>query len=257
MRRLWLAALAVLTLTWPAAGFAQPAPGLVVYAAASLKNALDEVDAAYAKGGAAPVTASFAASSTLAKQIEQGAAADVFVSADTDWMDYVAAKGLVRPGTRIDLLTNRLALIAPKDSKVKLTPALGFPIAAALGDGKLAMAGPDVPAGRYGKAALTKLGVWSQVEAKAAYGENVRAALTFVARGEAPLGIVYDTDAMVEPAVRIVALFPQSSHPTIVYPAAVMAGSKDPTAGAYVAWLHGREASAIFAKYGFKLLPKP
>ena len=256
MRKSWLSVLATLIMASPTASYAQPAKGPTVYAAASLKNALDAVDAAYARTGAAPVTASFAASSTLARQIEQGAAADVFVSADTDWMDYVAAKGLTRPRTRVDLLTNRLALVAPKDSKLRLAPAPGFPIAAALGSGRLAMAGPDVPAGRYGKAALTALGVWSQVESKAAYGENVRAALTFVARGEAPLGIVYDTDAMVEPAVRIVALFPQTSHPRIVYPAAVMAGSKNPSAAAYMAWLQGSEARAIFGKFGFKLLAK-
>lgn len=233
---------------------AQTPQRLTVFAAASLKNALDEANAAFTKKGGAPVVASYAASSALARQIEQGADADVYVSADVDWMDYVATKGLIQPRSRVSLLTNRLALIAPADSAVKLTPARGFPIVQALGSGRLAMAGLDVPAGRYGKAALTSLGVWSGVESKAAFAENVRAAMTFVARGEAPLGIVYDTDAMVEPRVRIVALFPQASHPRIVYPAAVVARSRNPAATAYLNFLKGPEARAIFRRYGFTRL---
>lgn len=247
-----LAILGALFLLTPAA--VAQTPPLTVFAAASLRNALEEVDAAYARSGAPAPTVSYAASSTLARQIEQGASADVFLSADNDWMTYVAERRLIRADTRRDLLTNRLALIAPKGSTARLTPKRGFPLAAALGPGRLAMAAPDVPAGRYGKAALTSLGVWDSVASKAAYGENVRAALTFVARGEAPLGVVYDTDAMVEPNVRIVALFPESSHPRIVYPAAVTAGSKNPSAAAYVRFLAGPAASAIFRKYGFKTL---
>ena len=242
---------AALALAWAGVAMART-PGLTVFAAASLKNALDEADAAYARSpGGAPVTASYAASSTLARQIEQGAPADVFVSADVDWMDYVAQRGLVRAGTRANLLTNNLALIAAKASPVKLTMGRGMPLAAALGPGRLAMAGPDVPAGRYGQAALTSLGVWDQVKGRTALGENVRAALQFVARGEAPLGIVYDTDAKAEPAVRIVALFPAASHPKILYPAAVTAASKNPAAAAYVRFLAGPQATAIFRKYGF------
>jgi molybdate transport system substrate-binding protein len=230
--------------------------GLTVFAAASLKNALDDVDGAFTKKTGVSVSASYAGSSTLARQIEQGAQADVFVSADVDWMDYVAKKNLVQTGTRRDLLTNRLALVAPKDSTVKLTIGRDMPLAQTLGSSKLVMANLDVPAGRYGKAALTFLGVWPSVQDKVAFGENVRAALQFVSRGEAALGIVYDTDAMVDPNVRIVDLFPEDSHPKIVYPAAVIAGSKSPSAGPYVTFLSSAEAGAIFRKYGFKLLSR-
>jgi molybdate transport system substrate-binding protein len=247
-----LAAFALLLCMTPVAAAAQAPAPLRVFAAASLKNALDEVNAAYVRTGAAAPTVSYAASSTLARQIEQGAQADLYLSADSDWMNYVAERRLIRPGTRRDLLTNRLALIAPRASTARLTVRRGFPLAAALGRGRLAMAGLDVPAGRYGKAALTSLGVWDSVAAKTAYGENVRAALAFVARGEAPFGIVYDTDAMVEPGVRIVALFPEGSHPKIVYPAAVTAASRNPTAAGYARFLAGPRASAVFRKYGFK-----
>jgi molybdate transport system substrate-binding protein len=252
--RTWLLALAVAIGAARAPASASAPRPLTVFAAASLKNALDAVDAAYAKAGGGPVSASYAASSTLARQIDQGAPADVFVSADSGWMDYVDKKGLLRRGSRHDLLTNHLALIAPKSSTVKLTPAKGFPLAAALRGGRLAMAGLDVPAGRYGQAALASLGVWDQVKGHVAFGENVRAALIFVARGEAPLGIVYDTDAVIDPNVRIVGLFPDASHPRIVYPVAVVAASKNPAAERYLAFLQGGEARAIFAKYGFRRL---
>jgi molybdate transport system substrate-binding protein len=250
-RRLY--ALLSLTLVLSVAGpsLAQPAP-LTVFAAASLKNALDEASAVYAKDTATPqARISYAASSVLAKQIEQGAPADVFLSADADWMDDVAKKGLITPASRVDLFTNHLALVAPKDSTATLDIKPGFPLAAALGAGRLAMAGPDVPAGRYGQASLTTLGVWDQVKDRTARGENVRATLQFVARGEAPLGIVYDTDARSEPAVKIVALFPDSSHPRIVYPGAVVAISTNPAAAAFLAWLKTAKARAVFAKYGF------
>jgi molybdate transport system substrate-binding protein len=230
---------------------AQPAP-ITVFAAASLKNALDDASAAYAKASATPpARISYAASSVLAKQIEQGAPADVFISADTDWMDYLAAKGLIKAATRKDLLTNHLALVAPKDSAITLTIKPGFPLAAALGPGRLALAGPEVPAGRYGQQALTALGVWDSVKDKTARGDNVRATLQFVARGEAPLGVVYDTDALSEPAVRIVGLFPESSHPKIVYPAALVAASTAPGAAPFLAWLRSPKGEAIFKKYGF------
>lgn len=253
MPSMWLRLLAILSVLFaPLPAAAQPRP-LTVFAAASLKDALDAVHAAYARAGGPPVKASYAASSTLARQIEQGAPADVFVSADGDWMDYVAQRGLVRAGSRTDLLTNRLALIAPARSSTRLTIRRGFRLAEALGPGRLAMAGLDVPAGRYGKAALENLGVWGAVQAKAAYGENVRAALNFVARGEAPLGIVYDTDALVEPKVRIVGLFPANSHPPIVYPAAIVGRSGNPAAQRYLAFLKGPEAGAIFRRFGFGL----
>ncbi len=252
MRTLLRVLAAILALCWAGAAQARAPSGLTVFAAASLKNALDEVDAAYARApGGVPVTASYAASSTLARQIEQGAPADVFVSADGDWMDYVAERGLIRTGTRANLLTNTLALIAPRDSAVKLRMGRGVAIAAALGSGRLAMAGPDVPAGRYGRAALTSLGVWDSVKSRTALGENVRATLQFVARGEAPLGVVYDTDAMADPSVRIVALFPKASHPQILYPVAVVARSRNPAAAAYVRFLASPTAGAIFRKYGF------
>ena len=235
---------------WPAAAATAP---LTVYAAASLKGALDQVNAAFA---AAPrgsrVIVSYAASSTLARQIERGAPADVFVSADVAWMDYLQKRRLIRPETRRDLLTNRLALIAPAGSTTVLRLRPGMPLAAALKGGRLALAGPDVPAGRYARSALAALGAWDAVKDRTALGENVRATLQYVARGEAPLGVVYDTDAMAEPRVRIVGLFPQDSHPRIVYPAAALAASRTSSAAAaYLGFLAGPRAMAIFRRHGF------
>jgi molybdate transport system substrate-binding protein len=252
--RALLAGLAV-ALGLGAAAAAQAPAQLTVFAAASLKNSLDEVDAAYAKRTGAVVHASYAASSVLSRQIGQGAPADVFISADSDWMDALDKAGGLKPGSRRDLLTNHLALIAPAASTVALKVGPGMPLAKALGEGRLAMAGPDVPAGRYGKAALGALGVWPQVEAKVVYGESVRAALTFVDRGEAPLGVVYDTDAKIDPGVRIVGLFPETSHPPIRYPVA-LTKTAQPAAEAYVRFLEGPEAAAIFRKYGFASLAR-
>jgi molybdate transport system substrate-binding protein len=223
---------------------------ITIFAAASLRNALDQAAARYAKEtGTPPARISYAASSALARQIEQGAPADLFISADADWMDYLAKKALIQASTRVDLFTNRLALIAPKDSAVKLDIKRGFPIARALGEGRLAMAGPDVPAGKYGEASLTALGVWDQVKDHTARADNVRAALQFVVRGEAPLGIVYDTDAMTEPMVRIVGLFPDASHPKIVYPGAAITANAQ--ASAFLAWLRGPKGAAAFRPFGF------
>jgi molybdate transport system substrate-binding protein len=183
--------------------------GPVVFAAASLKDALDAADAGWTKDSGKQVVASYAASSALAKQIEQGAPADIFIPADEDWMNYLADKKLIKPDTRFDLLGNTLVLIAPKDSKIETKIAEGFPIASLLGDGHLAMANTDsVPAGKYGKAALTKLGVWDQVKDKIAQADNVRAALQLVSRGEAPLGIVYATDAKSDPNVKVIDILP-------------------------------------------------
>jgi molybdate transport system substrate-binding protein len=232
---------------------AQPQP-LTVFAAASLKNVLDEEGAAFTAAGGPSVRFSYGASSAMARQIEQGAPADLFLSADVDWMTYVADKGLIVPGSRKNLLTNHLALIAPANSTVKLTIAKGMPIGAALGDGRLAIAAPEVPAGKYGRAALSFLGVWPQVQDRLAPAENVRAALQFVARGEAPLGIVYDTDARVEPGVRIVGLFPENSHPKIIYPAAILKSSTNPAATKFLAFLQSPKGRAIFQKYGFTVL---
>nr|WP_243372030.1 molybdate ABC transporter substrate-binding protein [Microvirga solisilvae] len=229
---------------------------LLVFAAASLKNALDEAAAGYAResGRRAP-TISYAGSNALAKQIEAGAPADIFVSADLDWIDYLAQKNLIRPETRVNLLANRLVLIAAKDAAVTLAPIPGFDLAAALKGGKLAMANVDaVPAGKYGKMALEKLGVWDRVKGSVAQAENVRAALLLVSRGEAPLGIVYQTDAASDPGVRIVGTFPEDSHPPIIYPAALLKDADNPAASAFLSYLRSPAAKSIFEKQGFTVL---
>ena len=252
-RRSLLAAITVaLSVLLAAPAAAQEA--LTVFAAASLKNVMDEQGRAFQRAGGPPVRFSYAASSAIARQIGQGAPADIFISADSDWMTYVERRRLVRAGTRRDLLTNRLALIAPKGSRVRLTMGRDMPLAHALGPGRLAMAAPEAPAGKYGRAALSHLGVWKTVEGKVVSAENVRAALAYVSRGEAPLGIVYDTDAKADPGVRIVGLFPTASHPRIVYPAAVLAASKHPAAGRFMAYLATPGARAIFQKHGFTVL---
>ncbi len=202
------------------------------------------------------IAVSLAASPQLAKQIESGAPADIFISADLDWMDYLVKKNLIKADTRKNLLGNELVLIAPKDSAIQIAMAPGIDLAKALGGGKLAMADTNaVPAGKYGKAALEKLGVWDQVSGQIAQAENVRAALALVARVEAPLGIVYQTDAAVEPGVRIVATFPADTHPPIIYPIALLAGSKNPDAAAYLAYLEGTKARPLFERQGFTVLP--
>ncbi|MBI1403536.1 MAG: molybdate ABC transporter substrate-binding protein [Porphyrobacter sp.] len=226
--------------------------GPVVLAAASLQEAMsDAADAWAARGHPRPVI-SFAGSSALARQIEAGAPADLFLSADEEWMDHVAARGLLRKGTRSDLLTNRLVLIAPADSSLRLAIAPRFALARSLGTGRLAMADPDsVPAGKYGKAALRALRVWDSVADKLARAENVRAALALVERGAAPLGIVYATDARASRRVRVVDTFPQGSHPAITYPLAVLRRSTHPDAAAFRAFLLSRAGRAIFARHGF------
>ncbi|BAK67929.1 molybdate ABC transporter substrate binding protein precursor [Sphingobium sp. SYK-6] len=226
--------------------------GPLVLAAASLQEAMNDAARAWAaRRHAAPVL-SFAASPALARQIEAGAPADLFVSADEAWMDHVAGKGLLRPGSRADFLTNRLVLVAPARSAVALRIARGFPLARALGKGRLAMADPDaVPAGKYGKAALAALGVWRSVEARVARAENVRAALALVERGAAPLGVVYETDARASSGVRIVGVFPSGTHPPIVYPLAILRGSRHPEVEDFRRFLLSREGKAIFARRGF------
>lgn len=226
--------------------------GPVVLAAASLQESLTEAaDAWAAKGHAKPVL-SFAASSALARQIIAGAPADLFLSADEEWMDAVAKAGLLRTGTRKKLLGNRLVLIAPASSKLRLTPARGFPLAKALGSGRLALADPDaVPAGKYAKAALTYLGIWTSVAAKVAPAENVRAAMALVERGAAPLGIVYATDAKASRSVRVVGTFPASSHPPIRYPVAVLKAARHKDAAGFRAFLLSGQSRAIFARHGF------
>ena len=230
------------------------AADLLVFAAASLKEGLDAAGAQFQQTSGQRMVASYASSSVLAKQIENGAPADVFISADLDWMDYAEKRNLLNAGSRFNLLRNRLVLIAAADSKLQVRIEPGFALAKLLGDGRLAMADPDsVPAGKYGKAALEKLGVWASVESKIARGDNVRTALNFVARGEAPLGIVYQTDAYAEKKVRTVAQFPRETHPAIIYPVAVVASSKHPSVPAFVAFLKGSDARAIFEKYGFSM----
>ncbi len=227
---------------------------VLVFAAASLKTALDAIAAQWRAETGKRATISYAASSTLAKQIENGAPAELFISADRDWMDYLQKRKLIDPETRVDLLGNRLVLIAPADSAVRVTIAPGFPLARLLGDGHLAMADPRaVPAGIYAKAALMKLGAWPAIAFRIAAAENVRAALLLVARGEAPLGIVYQTDAAAEPAVRVVGIFPADSHPPIVYPMALtpVAG---PAAAAFASTLRGPAARKLFEAQGFTVL---
>jgi molybdate transport system substrate-binding protein len=232
--------------------------GPVVFAAASLKDALDEVAGAWEKESGVHAIISYAGSSVLAKQIEEAAPADLFISADLDWMDYLATRNLIKPETRFNLLGNQLVLIAPKDSTVATKIASSFPLAALLGDGRLAMANTDsVPAGKYGKAALTTLGVWDAVKDKIAQTENVRAALQLVSRDEAPLGIVYATDAKADPKVKVIDIFPADTHPPIIYPVAVLAGSQNPSAPALTRYLKSSAASSIFEAQGFKVLSSP
>jgi len=225
---------------------------VVVFAAASLTNALQDIGKAFETRGGANVKFSFGASSLLARQIEAGAEADLFFSADAEWMDYLKQRNLTQTASRRDLLSNRLALIAPTDSPVALKIAPGFALAKALGDSRLALADPDtVPAGKYAKAALTTLGVWDSVAGKLARAENVRAALAYVARGEAALGVVYTTDAKAEAKVKAIDVFPLESHPPIVYPVALTASSKSADARTFLDYLAGPNAKDVFVRHGF------
>ena len=231
---------------------AQPRGAVTVYAAASLKDALDAWLATRNGQRHAAVKAVYAASSTLARQIERGAPADVFISADTAWMDYLAQRKLIAAGSRVNLLSNRLVLIAPANSQQRLAIGPGFPLAAALGNERLAMADPhSVPAGKYGKAALMALGVWRDVSRKVASTDNVRAALMLVARSEAPFGIVYASDAMAEKRVRVAGEFPAHSHPAVVYPAAVVAASRNAGAKVLLDALQSDAARALWLAHGF------
>ena len=253
----WAAALLAIGLSLglgarPAAAQNKP---VLVFAAASLKNALDDVNAQWGRETGKHAAVSYAASSTLAKQIEAAAPADIFISADLDWMDYVAKRNLIKSATRKTLLGNRLVLVAPKSTAVPVDIKAGFPLAKLLNGGKLAMADTaSVPAGKYGKAALESLGAWSSVEHDIAQAENVRAALALVARSEAPYGIVYETDAASEPGVKVVGAFPESSHPPIVYPIALTANSSNPDAPAFLAYLESAKARPLFEKQGFTVL---
>ncbi|HKD46113.1 MAG TPA: molybdate ABC transporter substrate-binding protein [Rhizomicrobium sp.] len=232
------------------------AADIIVFGAASLSDALKEISADYRVQSGKTVAVSFAASSALARQIEASGGADIFISADLDWMDYLDKKGLIAPGSRENLLANRLVLIAPRDAATPIVIAPHFDLQAALKGGRLAIADPDtVPAGKYGRAALSALGVWSSVASQLANAEDVRVALAYVARGEAPLGIVYETDAKAEPNVKIVGVFPEDSHPPILYPAAMTKDAK-PDARAFLAYLSSPTARAVFEKDGFTVLGK-
>jgi molybdate transport system substrate-binding protein len=232
------------------------AAGLLVFAAASLKPALDRIVALPEAHAIADITVSYAASSQLARQIEHDAPAALFISADPAWMDYVEQRGKLVNGSRSDLLGNALVLIAPKDSSTRLTIAPGFDLAGALGgEGRLAIGEPNsVPAGKYAKAALSSLGVWASVESRLVPAVHVRAALSFVTRGETPLGIVYRSDAVSDEQVRVVDRFPLSTHPPIVYPVALLKSGDDEAGHRLLDLLHSPEAGAIFVRFGFDRL---
>jgi molybdate transport system substrate-binding protein len=252
-RRVFLASLLLLLGVARAADTEQPE--LLVFAGSSLTNVLEEIGTAYTRETGQAVKFSFGSSAILARQIEAGARADAFFSADVEWMDYLENRNLIDRKSRHNVLSNRLALIAPADSKIDLKIEPNFPLAAALGTGRLATGDPDyVPAGRYARSALTTLGVWNDVADRIVRADNVRAALAFVARGEAPLGIVYQTDALSEKQVRIVALFPTELHLPITYPVAATASAKSGTQR-FVAYLRGPTAHEIFVRYSFITLP--
>lgn len=247
-RRLVL--VAFLTLLFASYGAKAQTPTVTVFAAASLTDAMKQVADTYKTKSGVSITLSFGASSTLAQQIDQGAGADVFMSADSEWMDFLQKNGRIADGTRKDLLGNELVLVAGRDARPVPKIAPHFDLAGALGDGKLAMADPaSVPAGKYGKAALTALGVWDRVSPKVVQAENVRVALEYVARGEAPFGIVYATDAKVA-SVKVAGVFPENSHAPIVYPVA-LTNTASPAARNFLAFLSGPQARAIFEKAGF------
>ena len=253
-----LTALAVVSAAWlglPARRAGAQARPVLVFAAASLKNALDDIAAQYERASGRKVSISYAASSALAKQIESGAPADLFISADLDWMDYLQTRSRIKLDSRKNLVGNRLVLVGPKDNRTTIPVGPGFPLVELLKDGRLAMADPrSVPAGKYGRAALESLGVWPAVEPRVAAAENVRAALALVSRGEAPLGIVYQTDAAADPNVRIVGTFPEDAHPPIIYPVALVAGSTSPDAAPFHAYLQSAGVRSLWEKQGFTVL---
>ncbi|MDW9375494.1 molybdate ABC transporter substrate-binding protein [Sinorhizobium meliloti] len=257
-RRDWLRAISLalgVVLAGTAFAPAQAAEKVTVFAAASLKNALDAINGEWLKQTGKEAIVSYAASSALAKQIEQGAPADVFISADLAWMDYLADKKLIKADTRSNLLGNRIVLVSGKSDAPAVEIEPGLDLAGLLGDGRLAMGAVDsVPAGKYGKAALEKLGLWPNVAGKVAGAESVRAALLLVSRGEAPYGIVYRTDAAADANVKVVGTFPEDSHPPIIYPVAITADSRNADAAAYLEFVRSPEAAALFQAEGFTVL---
>jgi molybdate transport system substrate-binding protein len=253
---IFVAALATLLLSLPATARDEQRPELLVFAAASLTNVLEELSAAWKTHSSVPVKLAFAASSTLARQIEAGGGADVFVSADQEWMDYLQQRGLIQASTRTDLVGNRLVLIEPADGKSQLKITPGFRLAEALGGGRLSTGDPEtVPVGRYARSALRSLGVWGEIQDRLVRADNVRNAMMFVVRGEAPLGIVYTTDALAEPKVRIIDTFPANTHAPINYPGAVTRSARG-EATAFLSYLASPEASDTWKKFGFLELTK-
>ena len=243
-------------LAMPAMAQDQKRPELLVFAAASLTNVLDELSRSWEQTSGTHVKLSFAASSVLARQVEAGGKADVFVSADQEWMDYLQQRTLIDKPSRRNLVGNRLVLIAPADSKVELKIAPGFPLVDALGKGRLSTGDPDtVPVGRYARSALVSLGLWDEIQDRLVRADNVRSAMMFVARGEAPLGIVYTTDALVDPKVRVVDTFPANTHAPITYPAAAIKGARK-EAIAYLDYLASPSARDTWQKFGFLELKK-
>ena len=245
-----------LTLAFVAIGASSAvlAANVIVFAAASLKESMDEQVRHFESATGNTAVVSYGATNALAKQIEAGAPADVFISADVDWMDNLQQRGLVAPQTRVEVLHNALVLVAPVTSRAVLKVAPGFALLPALGDGRLAIANPEsVPAGKYAKAALKSLGVWTSVENRIARTENVRAALALVSRGEAPLGIVYRTDALADKSVRIVDTFPATTHPPIIYPAAIVTTSKSSAARSLLEYLSSDTARPIWQRFGFEI----
>jgi molybdate transport system substrate-binding protein len=250
---LWLILSAILCAP-PSVAADNPKDGITVFAAASLTDVLQELGDGFTKDSSVPVRFSFAASSTLARQIENGAPADMFFSADLEWMDYLQARKLIQPATRHDVLGNRLVLIAPTDSPVMLKIQPHFALAATLGKGRLATGDPDsVPVGRYAREALTNLGVWDEVSARLVRADSVRSALAFVDRGEAALGIVYVTDALIDKHVRVVDEFPANTHMPIIYPVALTPTAKE-DAVKFLSFIRGPAGNAAFQRYGFTAL---
>jgi molybdate transport system substrate-binding protein len=253
VRGIWLILCAAL-LGRPGAAADADRSSITVFAAASLTNALQQVGDAFAKETSIPVKFSFAASSALARQIEGGAPADIFFSADIGWMDYLQARKLIQSSTRHDVLGNRLVLVAPADSKTELKIAPHFALAAVLGKGRLVTGDPDsVPVGRYAREALTKLGVWNDVAERLVRADSARSALAFVDRGEVPLGIVYQTDALVDKNVRVVDVFPSDTHLPIIYPIALTSGAKA-DAAKFLAYVRGPSADIVFTHHGFTMV---
>jgi len=255
-RRRWMACCVLFAAFFPWAPASAQSSEPIVFAAASLKNGLDAINGQWRKETGKQAKLSYASSAALAKQIEQGAPAHMFISADLDWMDYVAQKGLIRPETRSNLLGNRIVLIAHKDKAKAIEIKPGFDLSAIIGEGRLAMANVDaVPAGKYGKAALVKLGVWASVSPRVAQAENVRAALLLVSRGEAPAGIVYQTDAAADANVRIIGTFPEDTHQPIVYPIALTTKAQ-PDAEALLVYINSAKAKSLFEAHGFTVLDR-